>query len=100
MDAARCGGLGDPRGTDNALCRVDAAVLVLVILHGRLPFLPLRLLLLASFRTDCPDTVGFFTGVGICGVCLGVPWAFFMGPAVGLRVLWLIPAVSGRPQLR
>ena len=45
-------------------------------------------------------TVGCFTGVGICGVCLGAPWVFFVGLMVGLRVLWLIPAVSGRAPLR
>ncbi len=63
-------------------------------------FLPARLLLLASFGTDRPDTVGCFTGVGMCGVCLGAPWVFFVGLTVGLRVLWLIPAVSGRTPLR
>ena len=36
----------------------------------------------------------------VCGVCLGVPWVFFVGLTVGLRVLWLIPAVSGRTPLR
>ena len=36
----------------------------------------------------------------MCGVCLGAPWVFFMGLTVGLRVLWLIPAVSGRTPLR
>ena len=37
VDAASRGCLGDPRGADNALCCVDAAVLALVILHGRHP---------------------------------------------------------------